>query len=137
MEDDMLRTTIQTTDKEGKELPIPAEFLEKVQRAADVLATMLREVGEKFEIDIHWRFERMAGKELAVGVSIVAHNVQEPGTKSVTWTLSKDDLASDASIRRTLWSAINLLIPILSKEVDRMLARIRHDLAVLATTAEE
>jgi hypothetical protein len=127
----MLRTTIQTTDKEGKELPIPADLLAKVRRAADILATMLHKVGEKLDIVAHWWFDPVPGKGLTAFLLLTLAN------RAVRYEFPDQELWSDDSIRHWLWKPIDKFIPVLSEEVDRMLADIRRDLAALATTAGE
>lgn len=127
----MLRTTIQTTDKEGKELPIPPELLAKVRRAADILATMLQKVGEKLDIVAHWWFDPLPGKGLTAFLLLTLAD------RAVRSEFPDQELWSDDSIRQWLWKPIDKFLPVLSKEVDRMLADIRRDLAALATTAAE
>jgi hypothetical protein len=128
----MLRTIIQTREEgTGKELPIPADLLAKVRRAADILETMLRKVGEKFDIEAHWLFEPGVGNELNVWLRLTS------GSRGSSCPFPKTALQDDASIRRNLWKPIDFLIPVWSEEVDRMFERIRHNLEALATTAED
>jgi hypothetical protein len=128
----MLRTTIQTTDEAGKELPVPPDLLAKVRRAAELLEGILRRAGKVFEIESRWRFERAPGGALVARLDLTSGNRGATG-----YEFSPNELASDETITRGLWEPIRLLTPILSEEVDRDFERIRlrreHE---LVTTAE-
>ncbi len=129
----MLRTIIQTADpKTGVELPIPVGLREQVRHAADILEYQLRRVGERFEIEARWWFERSATNDFPVFLSLTTAN---RGASS--YEFPKAALGDDDSIRSHLWTPIEHVIPALSEEVDRQFERIRHDLATLVTTAEE
>jgi hypothetical protein len=133
----MLHTTIQTTDEAGKELPIPPDLRAKVQRAAKILGEVLRGVGEKFDIDVRWRFACAAGSEVEIQLILIAPSGAMAGPLSVTYPFPKEDLSTDESIRRALWKPIKPFTDILSEEVDREFKRLRSNLQSLVTTAEE
>jgi len=130
-EDTMLRTTIDTADaKTGKELPIPADLLAKVQRADAILKSLLHKVGEKFDVEARWWFEPGTGREADVLLSL------STSEKSTLYPFPKTDLRDDESMRRSLWKPLGFLVPLLKEEVDRDFARIRQALATTATAGE-
>jgi hypothetical protein len=133
----MLRTTIQTTDKEGKELSIPPELRARVDRAAKLLNELLRGVGAKFNIDVNWRFGQASGHGITLLLELVAPQGGLAGVATVTCPFPKEALGTDESIRRHLWAPIKALTDILSEEVDREFERLRNNLDALVTTAEE
>ncbi|MBP3957446.1 hypothetical protein J8F10_19540 [Gemmata sp. G18] len=126
----MLRTTIQTIDEEtGKEQPVPTDLLKKVRRAADILEQLLRRVGEKFDVEARWRFDRIVVSDFAVLLSLTT---ADGGVLS--YEFPKEDLESDESIRSRLWTPIGHFGAVLSGELDRDLERIRRDLQSLVTS---
>ena len=123
----MLRTTIETTDDSGKELPIPPDLRAKVERASQVVATDLAKLGEKFLIEVRWRFDR-DDSGFCVRLDFrTAHNGH-----SVSVPLEK--LKSEDDTRRWLWKPLWALSELLSGELDLELRRIREDLRESAKT---
>lgn len=129
----MLRTTIQTTDEgTGKELLVPADLRAKVQRAADILSAMLHKVGEKFDIEARWWFEPKPRNDFAV---VLRLSSAEGGLLASEFP--KAYLDSDDSIRSWLWTPTGNFTDILSDELDREFARIRHGLEVFVAEGKE
>jgi hypothetical protein len=116
----MLRTTIQTTDESGKELPISTDLLVKVRRAADILTEMFRKVGEKFDIGARWWFELRGGNY----TSFLRLTSAGGGTSDTEFPDA--ELHSDGSIRRWLSTSTRAFVSILSDEVDRHIKDIFH-----------
>jgi hypothetical protein len=128
----MLHTIIQTRhERTGKELPIPADLLERVQRADGILKEMLHKVGEKFEIKARWWFDPNPGGDFEVLLSLWTEGMEGQGG---LFPFPKADLEDAEATRHTLRKSIGLIIPPLSAQVDRDFARIRRDLEVLAAT---
>jgi hypothetical protein len=117
----MLRTTIQTTDEAGKELPIPPDLRAKVQRAADILADTLQRVGKVFDIVARWRCDRAPDGDIEVRLDLTSE-----GRGATDYEFPSDVLGSDEATARRLWDPIRSLIPVLSEEVDRAFDRIRR-----------
>lgn len=115
----MLRTIIQTQEEgTGKELPIPADLLDRVQRAAGILEQMLHKVGEKFDIEARWWFEPRKG-DFAVFLGLTGASGEV-----LTSEFPVADLGDDDSIRRWLWTPTGTFVNILSEELDRYIADI-------------
>jgi hypothetical protein len=128
----MLRTIIQTREEgTGKELAVPGDLREKVERAAEILAAMLGKIGEQFDIEARWWFDSEPGPTPAVMLSLSSSG------RAISSEIPTDDLRDDDSISRRLRIPIKHLVPAWSQEVDRQLSRIRRDLEALATVSEE
>lgn len=135
----MLRTTIQTRDETtGEELPIPTDLREKVRRATNFLESELREVAEKFEIELKWWFVPESGTAFRPGFDLTTPNLA--GNKDIgvmACSFGSDELKDDDSMRRALrqplWHFSRALSGILKEELER----IRRDLTALATVGEE
>jgi hypothetical protein len=128
----MLRTTIQTTDESGKELPIPADLLARVRRAADILEDMLRKVADKIDINARWWFDPEAESEPAVLLSLSV----EDRAFLKPFPYPREALRDDDSIRRQLWTPIKYLLPQLDEVVDRQFESVRRGLEALATAED-
>ena len=129
----MLTTTIRTTDEAtGREIPVPADLLARVSRAADILAEVLHKVASKIDINARWWFEAVPGSEPAVllGLSV------EDGACLKPFPYPREALRDDESIRRELWKPINYLFPKLDEVVDRRFESVRRGLEALATSEE-
>jgi hypothetical protein len=124
----MLRTTIQTTDDSGKELPIPAELLAKVRRGAELLAEVFRQIGEKFDFEARWWFELREENYVA----FLRLTSAEGGTSDSEFPGA--ELDGDASIRRWLSTPTKAFVNILSEEVNRRIADIFR--GIYSTLAE-
>ena len=135
----MLRTTIQTRDETtGEELSLPADLLEKVQRATNFLEAELREVAEKFEIELKWWFVPERGGALRPGFDLTTPNLA--GNKDIgvmACSFAPDELRDDDSMRRALRQPLWTFSRALSGVLKQELARIRRDLTALATVGEE
>ncbi|AWM35940.1 hypothetical protein GobsT_63250 [Gemmata obscuriglobus] len=135
----MLRTTIQTRDETtGVELPISADLREKVRRATEFLESELREVAEKFEIELRWWFVPESGGDLRPGFDLTTPNVsgnKDIGVVACSFDAGelKDDDSMRRALRQPLWHFSRALSGVLKEE----LARIRRDLTALATVGEE
>lgn len=129
----MLRTTIQTKEEgTGKELPVPAELLAKVRRAAELLEGVLRRVGRVFEIEARWRFEGGPSSGFTVRLDLTSG-----GRGATGYALPSAELDTEEKIARALWEPIRCLTPVLSEEADRDFERIRlRREQELVTTAE-
>jgi hypothetical protein len=137
-EDEMLRTTIQTTDEAGKELPIPPDLLSKVRRAAELLGSELGEVAEKFDIESKWWFVPARNGAFEVKFDLTTKNLtrtQNVGLMSST--LPADALADDDSILRALRPRLSQFARSLSGIVKEEFERIRRELQALATVTGE
>lgn len=112
----MLRTTIQTTDEGGKELPIPTDLRAKVQRADELLRADLAKLAAEFDIEAQWHFERRLRDEFAV-VLRLSRDGEEVSSEPTHAHLSSDD-----SIRRWLWTPTGAFVNILSAQAKREIA---------------
>lgn len=128
----MLRTTIQTTDETGKELPIPADLRAQVQRAAGIVENYLHKLGGRFDIEVSWRFTPEGADELSLGLDVRTannrHHVSVP----------LDQLDTEESTRRWLWDPLWVVGEFLSDELDRDIDRGRQSVRSLeeSVTAE-
>jgi hypothetical protein len=103
-----------------------------VRLAERTLESALREVGEKFDIGVHWRFDREGGDDHKLFLSITT-----PEGGLLSHEFPQDTLDDEDAIRAALWSPLWHLGAILSGEVKRELERIRRGLQDLVTVPEE